>query len=572
MPRIPVYGEQQVNTRPAGTPFASTDVRGASVGALAEGAARIAQVAEKAQMRAISADITKALGDYQAELTDLEMGSSEEGELGLDLTKPEGGPDDRPRGILQVRGKDAAEQSTKALDWSEKRRQAIAQSLKDERAREAFLTKSRDLYDGSRRRIETHVNGQLRAAEVEALATAVAAAIETAGTHYADGETAREQVDALRAPIRALTGSEEATRAKLAEVEAAVLAKRLDGYLGKSDWRGAKELYEAAGENLGKFRQAYGERIEKHQRAGIAEDTAEHLAKDPELTKADGTLDVDKALERIDETVSAEDPELRKEIRALYLDRARLAEGKWKEDTDDISKRAYATYNAGGWRSVPPEMKDELNRRNPALYNQLRDEAEMRWRRNRSDNASNRRALAEANTLAMQAYMQLPVEERAKLNVDTFLAGFGASEVGVGAVKVRQQKDKENIEKGLATPEETFVKEAKASAQGFLANPDELRLFEAEARMAFTEHFARVEKPPSRDEARKIIADLLLSSRAQTRSLGGAIGRASRSADLRGPAPEPQAPQGPKPTGRRKKGKDGVMWEEMSDGTARRVQ
>jgi hypothetical protein len=541
MARIPIMGINETGARPVGTPYVSgpsgddsaavaRGVReaGAALGNIGSEVARQIgaesnkrdEATRRAKHRADVVAANNALTGLQHDLNSSMYGDAQAARA--PDAEWAGMPGDRPaaRGFLAERGQSAAATSVPTLEWQEKRRQHWGSQLKTPEQRALFEAESTKLRESYRVQVERHTTGQIREAEEASVKAREETALREVANNYADEATVRQQVAGAVGPMSALALSKEDADAKVAALESKVAQVRLERYLGDSDWKGAEQLFERDKAKLGAAASTYEKRIGDVKRIAVAS----QVAADATAVSVDerGRVDLGLALERA-EALAGDDPLVRKEVRAQVHERALRAEQSYDADTERLSKQAHAIFNERGFAGIPPALKAQLNERNPALYERLKDDAERKVRQRRSDVADQRRQQSEANTLAMQDFMARPADERATLDISSTYAGSGANAVGMGALKVKQREAVDSVTRGEAASETEFVRQAKAAAAGIVTGKDAGKLLEAEAALAFSDFVQRNKRKPTREEMDAEIAGLVEKQMVGERRLFGLL-------------------------------------------------
>lgn len=524
MPRIPLLPQLQSNAAPlVRTPLDAGDAGGEAIakglsrfGAGLESAGQdlgMLYKAEKQKAQAVA--VTNAETEFARAVNAQLLGEETVEPLAAGLS-----PEDafnaevrrgRRRGFMELRGEAAAAASADTVDALRKLQQDVASKVSDAEARRLFLQRSGGQLESAVAKVEGHVGGEVRAAGLSALKARVNVALDevarAAGT--TDEMAALEKLAEVEGPVRALSLSKEEADSTLADFRAQAAEVRLEKRLASQDWRGAEALWAQVKDSV---RAESRPRLEKAMATlrldGQAEELVDKVSALNGVRMKDGRLDEGEAFKAL-ESATAQDEKLRSEARVRLRQRIHDVEQAWAQDTKDVGRRAFSVYNQKGWSGIPAGLKAELNERDPALYNRLYDDATARYRRARGDVDSSRREQTEANRLAMQAYMKLPLEERTGLAVPQFLAGFGADKVGVGAVEVQQRKDKDALQRGAGVAESNFVQDTMAAAAGIITQKKQREVLEAEARLAHTQFEQANKRPPNRDESKRLTDSLL---------------------------------------------------------------
>lgn len=544
MPRIPVIDAPSVNARPVGTNYSNlnhdtgSEALSRGLASIDEANARVAKAREAAKQRADVTQVTEAEaaltrdanaamhGDADA----AKRGASIPGLWGVDATDGKKTVA-MPNGYMALRGKAAMEASTQTLEFLEKRRAEIEASLINPEQKQLFRLRSGGLVETARKQVNHHFAAQQRVAEEAATQARAAEAMRGIAFNYDNDEVAEKHAVSVEGPIRALASTPEEGEMKVAAFRAAAVKARLDQYLANNRIAEAEQLYEREKGRLGTDADEYAKKFGPLKVAGNAEHIAEGLINHPKLRMENGRFNMNEALKQIDAHIPADNVELRDEAKRRLRDRVLFDDKKWDEDTKEISRQAFGSYNTGGWRGIPETLKQDLNRRDPSLYNRLKEDSEQRYRRWKAEkdgDTAARQRQKEMDRLALLQFMQLPAEERAKADVQELYLGRNVSEVGLAAIGVKKREAQTSVEKGMAAAEGEFIREASASA-GTSLRGDALKTYEAEARIAYNDHIRRTGKEPTLEEGKRIIQELLLRKPTRPRFGESVLGKGEES-------------------------------------------
>ncbi|MGH9811526.1 MAG: hypothetical protein ACRD4T_00170 [Candidatus Acidiferrales bacterium] len=582
MPRVPLLEVPQVETRALPTPYERT-ASDTGLGDLAAGLQRLGAGLERRRLReeqeqaqerkaeeARQAKHQEALARANATaasdaLNELKHGS----QTGLYGDKGQGG-------FLATRGQDAAKASEVSLAEMQKRAEALSRRLANDEQRGIFRQHAQGVLLGFRQDVDRHVSTQQRAAEQASLEGAKQLALSSVAHRFGDELAVERESRAVEDRLVAFSLSPEDAARDVAEWRRSVVKTRMGALLEAKDWQGAEALYGKAKELLG----PEGARIEKDIRAVRRDGEADRLAISAveSAIDDDGRVDADRALAGVD-VVTEGDTDIRDEARRRAQQRIMVAERAYDAETERLSKEAHAAYNRGGWNGVPGPLKDALNERNPGLYGRLRDDSDRRYRQRRGAAVDARREQADRDRDARNEFNALSPSERAETDLDAFLAGRGVGKVGASAIKVDQRKAIDSVVKGEAQSETEFLRQARAASLGEgLKGKATAKEFNAGATLRYQQFIEEKKRAPNSTEAKELIADLVLERVTEegtffdTKKRGYQM--ALEGAKAQAAPKQPSAPArtgGPTPTGLRKRVK-GVLWEEMSDGTARKVE
>lgn len=461
--------------------------------------------------------------------------ASQKGDLvpglnGLDTTGAD--PVPVPNGFLNLKGESALAAAQQTKEWVRKSQNDLAQGL-NPRARELFLSRTQKLLVDHDKTVEQHVGQQVQAIQQAAAVDRAAEAQRSLSLNPGDAEARDTAIAAAEGPLAALAVSKEDREAKLtawrSDAARTVLSAMLDRKV--PDVQGARAFLDGPLFSKGEsptVRQVLGPEAEKFQKVidgeqlrVDAEHVSQSLVEQLRAKSPDGRVDPYKAFDLVDKYVPAEDEARRAEIKGRLKERLALEQDRWTAETKDISNRAFAVYNKSGFYGIPTPLREQLNTRNPELYNRLKDEAEAKWRRSQEKKENASKAQSDLDQKLFYDYMTLPPEERAGLDVGNVFTAQGGSAKGVARIAAQQQQDKQSIQKGAAVREDDFVQAAKANGQGLVANDKNAgKALEAEARIAFGRFVQDKGKPPTRDEEKALLGELL-APKVQQRSFFG---------------------------------------------------
>lgn len=548
--RIPISQGPRVNARPVGTPYdrgdtrsglehvsqglenlgRATDSLGKQIVGLAQdqqrdtarAAAAQQEIELKAHQRANAVRANNKVTQLQSEITAQWYGDvrARERTAGINAQHGDavdadyekqlfGDTRDEGIGILNMRGEAAVGGTSKALEWAEKRRAELASDLNEEQ-KALFLQHSAPLLETARKQAENHASDQFRVAQetsVKARADVSLKAIAAAGVGpAADEAVVTLSLEAERA-IRGLALSDEDAEAKAQAWRGEVAMARLNVMLARGEWQEAEKVFATSKGVLGKQTDEYEKRIGAQRKATEAVTFAQGAVE--QSRGKNGRVSIETALKKADEAIK--DPDTLKAARAEIHDRARVAEQMWDRETEEISTQAEAIYNKGGWAGVLKSgLADKLNERNPRLYGNLRDQAEQKYKAHKAGKEASNREQADRNRIARNEFLSLPAEERAQTDLATFLAGKGVDQVGASVLGVDQRKAKDSVDKGEQTHETEFVRQAVGEGIGRVTGKADQKAYEGVARRLFQQLRDEKGKPPTREEAKKAIADLHL--------------------------------------------------------------
>lgn len=529
MPRIPIDQNRPISARPMATPFARQNFdTGASElakglfaagDAVDEGMREEAKKQQEAKQKADAVAANDALTQFQRDNTHAFYGDSESSTPAAGgaapgdstqhlLNKEWETAGDAPAPYLGLRGKEATEGSADTLEWLETRRQGLEEKLSNNEQKELFRKHSQRLVESAHETVERHAFAERKRAEVASLEARQQTTLQDIANKYTDDVATEKQAQAVEGTLRAFALSPEDADSKAAGWRAQVAETRLNQYLGANDWKGAQAVLDKAKGSLpAKAAAQFQRAIDSTKRDGVADAIASEIAK--QSTSDDGRIDAETALQRLDASVQG-DVKVKDEARQRLKQYIVESDAAWERETKRVSSAAYSAFNQSGWRGIPGPLKEELNARNPQLYDRLHDDSERKFRQRGLDGAEARREQAERDRIAKNSFLELPASAQAETDVDEFLAGRGASPGMASEIKVHRRKAGDVVQKGEAASETEFVKQAKAAAQGIVRGKDALKTFEAEALLEYRRMSEEKKRAPSGDESTKAIGGLLL--------------------------------------------------------------
>lgn len=156
----------------------------------------------------------------------------------LDLANPA-----RDSGFLSLSGKDAMAARGSTLDYLDKRRNELANSITDAAARKLFLGATTDDLLRARDTVERHTSQQLRASELDAVKGLQVLSLRDVANSYSDDKLASDAEASVVGRIGALSLSEEGKQADIADWQSKITSTRLNQFIAAKDWQGAQSLY-----------------------------------------------------------------------------------------------------------------------------------------------------------------------------------------------------------------------------------------------------------------------------------------------------------------------------------------
>lgn len=495
MKTIPVLDSSSVAQRPIGANLSNQNYD-TGVREVAHAIGGLGEVAQEAYQRANGVAANNAVSQLEAEVTSNTDGSG----TGV------GGKQEGEKPFMATRGMEAAARSEETMAKLNTRRKELAATLSNDEQRALFYQHSRPLLQGTRRRVEAHVAKERHAAEVASIEGRMATSLQSIANNYSDeGGTASQASAAVEQTLRAFALSPEDAEAKVLAWRGRVAETRINRYLGAKDWKGAQDLFAVAKDSMPEAGR-YQKQIDAVRKDGVADSMAHKLVDDN--LAHDGRVDVATALEELEKS-DEKDVDVRDEARRRLKQLATERDAAWETETKRVSSEAFTAYNSGGWRGIPGQLKLDLNERNPALYDRLKDDSERKYRSRRLGDAEARREQAEIDRVARNDYLALPAADRAKQDLDEFLAGRGVSDGMASELKVHKRTAGETVQRGEVSSETSYKAQAKAAANGVVKGKTRQKAFEAEALLEYSRLTQQLKHAPSKAEADEAIGKLL---------------------------------------------------------------
>jgi hypothetical protein len=589
--KVEGYGEQKVGPEQARVPVAGVPretgfeaISRAGAG-LDAAAGAVEQQYNKYQHEAAVTDARDALTQLEQRQTARMYGDTT-GVLpttGNRLGEP-GDQGTSTEGFLATRGKSAAEQSSKVLSDFDGDVTDISDKLSSPAAQKIFQAEAKGRYAEMHRAVEAHVSRQVEQAKADSLAAASDEAVRAAAVDPGNDGLAQDRIASVVGAAHGMGGSEDAINTKTLEVQQRVAMARIDALLARKDVQRAEEVLDAGKWALGAQLDNYKDKVAKVK--GIVEterfvtDAVQH-ARLPS-----GQVDESAVLRAVDAMPDEAARARAEPIAAQHLLRAKKA---YEADTQQLVQQSRQMVFEQGWASFSASPQaEQLFIRNREEFDAMRnrDEKELnaleRKQRMRSNNRAAIREQGEIDKTA-QAEWGTELARDTNASLKDFLADHPGLSKHIPATLEKQQAVQQKVEKaGLAEHQNAFVSDYMAEARyrmpAFTGKPAEVkqqeRDWEQAQRDAATNVYTRQMeqnggKAPTAKELDAEKARLILklppvsTDPAQLQQQVDAMNRV-----LRGPPSK--AP--PVPTGIFKTDKNGVRWEKLSDGTARRVK
>lgn len=541
--KVPVY-QQQVQPGGAGVPRSiSTGPGDAGFGAIAQGAAAIGGAADMAYREYEMELQKKRVADARDELTQYERDTTQ-GLYGNSSPKPnsgssiveggEQGASPTP-GFLSTRGKAAADSGGAFLDDLAEKRRARAEKIEDPETRALFLRTSADAYEGTRKQVEGHVLREIERAKEDSVKAAADEAVRAAAVDPANDDLAGGRIAQVSGAISMLSTSPEDATRRTTAVHADVAEARLGALLARGDWKEAERVFADNKHVLGAKVAPIEKAIETARKGAEAEVRAGQIVSS--ATSVTGEVNQAAVLAKLRSLPGDE----QKALRPIVYQQMAEQEQAYAADVKRVSTGAFSLYNSVGWAAfAKTPIAEELNQRNPELYNRLQNDAQSefdRLERKRRNTADDRRHQTSIDNIALNTFLGMKPEERAAADTAEWAQGRGMSDEAKSNLLKLKESAREVVEKGQAASENEFVNRAIADAAGTLdtgtdpkakgrRKAQELQI-EAEARRKYSQWIVEHEgKPPTDTE----IAEMSGKIATQRPPVGDA--GASQQADL----------------------------------------
>ncbi len=581
MPRVPVSDSPGVAQAAARPQYLNPDTRDgtqalqAGVGELAQGIGNVQAVnderARRAKQRAdeIAADSVFA----QAQQFTTEKLHGKDNPSGPDVVsittgadnsfvsagpRQSGGNGEHVPGYLDSRGTEAHAQSGDTLDSIQKKYESLLSVAGTPEQKAIVQRRLLTLYESVRAQVAEHEGQQFKVADQAATAGLLSTTLNSAATLYdRPNDVAKLTEDALASLKRSALPEE--FEAKKQDFLSKVSQTRINGFLQADDIAGAQALYNNDKQLLGDDGRSVKAQIDDAVAADQRSKKAARDATDAAQILKNATPDVGyadpaAAIAQL-KNVSAES---RAEVTAQVKQLLALDAEAQKAEFDKDQTLAHGAYNNGGLAAVPKDVLQRLNTQygpaGPAFVDRLQSEADAKWRRAKADaksdkssDAAERRAQAEANHRARNDYLSMPLDERSALNVDTEFLGSGANPLGLSELRRLQQVDKANIQTHAAQGEADFMRAALASVQDRGLGKSATKDFKAEAVLAFQGFLEKNKRRPNAAETTAEIGTLIQNGETEPGLLYGYNSepewkRRQRERQALGKGQEPQQP------------------------------
>lgn len=423
-------------------------------------------------------------------------------------------------GYLNLKGDEAFKERAPTFERLEAKRKEIADNMSTEEARKLFRDHTARQMESYFETVERHAAHQREVANLATLEARKNAALESVRANPNNLTEVETQAEALSGPIRALGLSDEDKLAKVRDWQGDVAIAQIASQLERGDWQSAEATLANKDAVLDtKARKALGAAVTKQKLAGQAEVTAGAIV--ASAMSPNGEVNQAAALAALNRLPA----EQQQRVRPVLDQRMREAEQAFAADTKRISTSAFSAYNKVGWANfVKTPLADELNERNPELYNRLENDARSdleRLERKRRGTAEDRRAQQSIDTIALNTFLGMTPEERADTDTAEWAKGRGMTPEAASSLLKLKEQARQVVERGHAATEGEFVKRALADAEGTFEQGTtqaakgrraaQVRTFEAQARQRFstwvTEHEG---KAPTDEETADIVGKMLL--------------------------------------------------------------
>lgn len=506
--KIPVLEGPRVESRPIGTPYSSLN-QDTGLGEVAQGLGQLNQGIGAADA-AFRREKEKAEA-FKVGEEDLRLGQAINTAL-----------HDKQSGFLLKQGENALDTDS-AWKTLKKAQEEGLSRLTGEEQKQTFLLRSGSRLEQAREAMERHAGGQRVKLYGQVAEGQVQLALDDASNDYDRPEKVAAAVELAKGPLLLhlrdnLGLPPEKIQAELKKFEAQVHVARLDRYLEAGNWQGAQALFSEVKDVLGEQRGRVGEAIQDKKRNSEAEKLSQQVV---ELARGrNGRVDGDYAADML-ESLIKDDSEMLAKARGLALQAAAREERAWDMETEKIGKSAYTAWNVAGWSGLLRSgLADELNKRNPDLYNGLRERTERKWREQQGDSAA-KSEQARLNKLASAKFLNLSVAEQAETDPELFGARLGADDLGIAEIGIHKRKAAESVRGGGAQSETEFLRGLGASTSGMVKDEQDAETLKAEATIAYRKLVdANKGLPLDFKQAEGLIADLT-EKRLRQRSLLG---------------------------------------------------
>lgn len=415
LPQVSPSGQGAPAPRPVGVGGFDSLTRGAQV--LAQGVgSQLEKAASESDARAAAAkkqareaEVLEADNNWTKYRTERKYGRRGSGSASQDAG--DAAFDDEPAelpGYFNLQGDEAFKAAPQEFQAIEKRRQALADDMADEEARQLFLTRTADTLEGDRREIESYAGKQRRAGDLATLATREETALEAIRANPNSFVEVTRQTAALDEAQRRFGLSAEHSQARVDDwrrkAAATQVVAQLNGGADRApDWAAAEKTLEAKRQTLGEATAAeLGGQILKVKADAGAEAAAAAVAKaatDPQT----GRINDARALELLEQADIP--PEARKKAADRLEHKLLVNERVWKERVSNSYDRAFSVYlHTRSLDDVPPATRLWLQDHAPKEWDELeqkqardRDRARrlLRGEHNEGETADERLALVE---------------------------------------------------------------------------------------------------------------------------------------------------------------------------------
>jgi hypothetical protein len=476
--KIPTLDSPQVSPSGRGAPNLRVEGEGGRE-AVARGLGEIAQATNTAgiaigrdmeiqRQKGIAADTTDGETELTRYATEEFYGRRGSGNAVRDgIEQAFTGEPTSTKGYLNMQGRSAFDESPAVSERLEKKRREIADNMGSQEARDLFLHRTAGQLEGYRTTIQRHAGHQAQVADLATLEARKNVALEAVRLNPNNLTEVDTHANALNGPLQALSLSDDDSIAKVREWHGEVAIAQASAQLERGDWQSAEATLANKGGLLpDKARKTLGAAIEKQRHIGEADALAGQMVS--AATNEVGEVNQAVVLRRL----NALPAEQQARVRPVVYQRMAEQEQAFAADTKRISTAAHSVYNRVGWTEFAKQpIADELNERNPELYNRLQDDGQAeadRLARKKRDTKEDRRAQQNIDTIALNQFLSLPPEERSETDVDEWARGRGMSPVARSSLGKLKESARQVTERGQAATESEFVKRAIADAEGSL--------------------------------------------------------------------------------------------------------
>jgi hypothetical protein len=386
---------------------------------------------------------------------------------------------DVSRGYLSQRGLEAIDSGPAVFERLQKRREELAESYSDPVGRELFMQQSEGLLSQYYARIVQHSAHERERHESDVLKAAVEEAKRSAALNPADDNSAMHSIGRIVAAQDHFVTSPQDAFNKAEAARAEVTAARLEALLAQpGGFTDAERVFEKNKASLGTAADEYRKRIDAAKLGGRAAVEANRIVdKVRPKGRADWLFSMpsEATVEAELAKIAAKDPRLFEKVAPIARAQLAMQKSDIAERKEAFVNQAISIYNKNHATFFASDIAERLNQVDSKTYKALWNETYHRARAAGDDSAAARRQQEDLDRGAYFDYLSSgDPAHRAKLNIDTFLAGRGVSENGVHgkkAITALQQKDRESLTKGISALQKSFETDLRGELQKFAPDP-----------------------------------------------------------------------------------------------------